>query len=259
MRSPVDSFRALLVMPTAERRVQLATRPADVREKLVAKVNEYQGLSPEERELRLKATELRWYLKPLMSSPATNRVMQLAALPEELRELIGERIAQWDRFPPAVQQMMLTNQAGPTYFSSGTATNFPPSPVTKIRSGLQDRYNRLFELTAGEKEKVLATLSAAERRQMEKTLEAFAKLNLVQKRQCVVSFTRFSGLSLTAQQEFLRNAEHWSQMPAAERQAWRELVSTAPKLPPMPNLTRTPPPLPRRPNKPGGAFSTNGG
>lgn len=259
MKSPVDTFRTLLVMPAQERRAQLATRPVEVREKLIAKLNEYQALSSEERELRLKATELRWYLKPLMASSPTNRAAQLALIPESLREMVSERITQWDRFPPVVQQMMLTNPAGPTYFMGGSLTNFPPSPVSAIRSSLQDRYNRLFELTAGEKEKVLVTLSEAERRQMEKTLESFGRLNPMQKRQCVISFTRFAGMSATERQEFLKNAEHWAQMSASERQSWRDLVSAAPKVPPLPSLTRRPPPLPANPSQPAGAFSTNGG
>lgn len=259
MKSPVDAFRTLLAMPAQERRAQLATRPAEVRKKLIAKLNEYQALSSGEQELRLRATELRWYLKPLMASSPTNRAAQLALIPESVREMVAERIAQWDRFPPVVQQMMLTNQAGPSYFVSGSPTNFPPSPSIKIRSNLQDRYNRLFELTPNEKEKVLVTLSEAERRQMEKTLESFAKLNPIQKRQCVISFTRFAGMSAAERQEFLKSAEHWSQMSASERQAWRELVSVAPKVPPLPSLTRRAPPMPPNPGKPAGAFSTNGG
>jgi hypothetical protein len=60
LRSPVDSFRALLVMPTAERRQFLASRNTNVQERLAQKIREYQALTPEQRELRLKATELRW-------------------------------------------------------------------------------------------------------------------------------------------------------------------------------------------------------
>ena len=74
LKSPVDSFRALLVMPTAERHQFVATRNTNTQERLVEKIREYQALTPEERELRLTATELRWYLLPLMSArPPTGR------------------------------------------------------------------------------------------------------------------------------------------------------------------------------------------
>jgi hypothetical protein len=261
MKSPVDSFRTLLVMPAADRQEHLATRPADVQKKLVDKIREYQALTPDERELRLKATELRWYLKPLMSAPATNRAAQVKLIPENLREMVAARIEQWDKLPAAIQQIILTNQHAATYITLGPPR--PPgipSPAGKIRTSLQQRFNQLFELTPSEKEKVLATLSDAERRQMEKTLESFGKLNPIQRRQCVTSFTKFAAMSPAERQEFLKNAQRWSEMSPAERQSWRELVNAAPKMPPLPQITiRRPPPLPVNPHKSPAAVTTNGG
>jgi hypothetical protein len=260
MKSPVESFRTLLVMPAADRTEHLATRSAEVQKKLVEKIREYQALTPDERELRLKATELRWYLKPLMSVPATNRDAQVKLIPENLREMVAARIELWDKLPPAIQQLILTNQHGATYMTLGPP--MPPgipSPAEKIRVSLQQRFNQLFELTPSEKEKILATLSDAERRQMEKTLESFGKLTLSQRRMCITSFTKFAGMSPTERQEFLKNAQRWSEMSPAERQSWRELVSTAPKMPPLPLITIKHPPLPVNPRKTPAANATNGG
>ena len=257
MRSPVDAFRTLLVMPAADRKAQLAARPPAVRQKLLDKIREYQALTPEERDLRLKATELQWYLQPLMATGATNRAAQLEVIPENLREMVAVRIKQWDALPLTIQHLMLTNQAGPEYFVSGVATNnFPPAPPGLIRNRLLDRYHRLFELTDAEKEAVLATLSEAEQRQMQKTLQAYARLTPEQRNQCIHMFAKFSQLSIAERQEFLRNAERWSQMAPAERQAWRELVSMAPKIPPLPQLL---PPLPPRVKKAQGDLTSNGG
>jgi hypothetical protein len=257
MRSPVDTFRALLVMPAADRKAQLAARPPTVRQKLLEKIREYQSLTPEERDLRLKATELQWYLKPLMTFGATNRAAQLEVIPESIREMVAVRIKQWDALPPSIQQLMLTNQAGAEYVVSGVQTNsFPPAPPGLIRNRLLERYNRLFELTAAEKEKVLATLSEAEQRQMQKTLQAYERLTPGQRSQCVRSFVKFSELSGAEQQEFLKNAERWSQMTPAERQAWRELVSAVPKFPPLPQLL---PPLPPGVKRVRSNLTVNGG
>lgn len=261
MKSPVDSFRTLLVMPASDRKEQLATRSAEVQRKLVEKIREYQALTPDERELRLKATELRWYLKQLMAEPATNRADQLKLIPENLREMVGARIDYWDKLPAALQQRILTNQNGAGYITLGPP--MPPgipSASEKVRVSLQQRFNQLFELTPSEKEKVLATLSDAERRQMEKTLESFGKLSPMQRRQCITSFTKFAGMSPSERQEFLKNAQRWSEMSPTERQSWRELVSTAPKLPPFPQITiKRPPPLPANPHKTPAATTTNGG
>jgi hypothetical protein len=260
LRSPVDSFRALLTMPTAERRQFLATRNTNVQERIVQKIREYQNLTREEQDLRLKATELRWYLQPLMQSPATNRAAQLALIPENLRGMVAARLEQWDRIPTPVQQMFLTNEQAAGYLARVDApTNYLPMPTTQIRQKLAARINQLFDLTPSEKEKVLATLSEAERQQMEKTMEAFQKLSPGQRRQCLVSFKKFTGMPLAERQEFLRNAERWSQMTPAERQAWREVVSAAPNMPPLPIITIPKPPVPVSPRKSGAAVVTNGG
>ncbi len=259
MRSPVDSFRMLLALPTTERKQYLTHRTVDVQKRLVEKIREYQALTPEERELRLTATELRWYLLPLMRAPATNRPAQLALIPPGPRELVATRLEQWDQLAPPVQQLLLTNQQTASYFAGGEAgTNSPVSPADQIRRKLQGRFNQLLELTAGEKEKVLRLLSAAERRQMEKTLAAYGKLSPGQRQQCLRSFTKFATMSLAERQEFLKNAERWSQMSPAERQAWRELVSTAPIKPPLPIIKLPTPPVPWSPNRPAPSVVTNG-
>jgi hypothetical protein len=260
MRSPVDAFRSLLVLPAADRKAQLAARPPEVRQRLLDKIREYQSLTPEARDLRLKATELQWYLKPLMTASPTNRTAQLETIPENMREMVAVRLKQWDAFPPGIQSLMLTNQAGPEYFVSGSRPDFPPLPQGLVHSRVLERYNRLFELTAAEQEKVLATLSEAEKRQMQKTLQAYERLTPQQRAQCVLLFAKFSELSSTERQEFLKNAERWAQMTPAQRQSWRELVSTAPNIPPLPQLTiKRPPPFPPGLRKTPNAPTTNGG
>jgi hypothetical protein len=259
LRSPVESFRTLLVMPSAERRQYLSSRSPETQTKLTEKVREYLALPAEERELRLMATELQWYLKPLLNPAATNRASQLEMIPENVRPMVQARLAQWDKIPPGMQRLMLTNRHGAEYLVGGSSTRVPPSPADAMHKRLQQQLDRFFELTPGEKEKVLATLSDAERRQMEKSLTAYANLTPRQRQQCLASFARFAGMSTAEQQEFLKNTERWTQMSATDRQAWRELVSMVPKLPPLPVLTRKqPPPLPND-LKQRARATTNGG
>ena len=260
LKSPVDAFRALLVMPAAERRQFLATRNTNVQEQLIQKIREYQALSTEQLELRLRATELRWYLQPLMRSPATNRSTQLTLIPAGIREMVADRLQQWDRMPLAVQQMFLTNDQAVGYLARlDTPTNYPPLPTVAIRERVMERVNRLFDLTPGEKDMVLATLSEAERQQMEKTLKSFETLSPSQRRQCLISFKQLTEMSATERQEFLKNAERWSQMTPQQRQSWRELVSAAPNMPPAPFIQVPQPPGPLNPRKAGASATTNGG
>src|ERR1019366_7847670 len=72
-QSPISFFRDLLAMNGAERKQALTNRSPEGQKLILDKVREYESLPPDERELRLRVTELRWYLVPLMTAPATNR------------------------------------------------------------------------------------------------------------------------------------------------------------------------------------------
>jgi len=102
--SPVDFFRELLGMPPGDREVALSNRPPEVRSRLLAKVREYEALSPEERELRLRATELRWFLVPLMRQGPGQRPPLETSVPAHLRQAISDRLALWDRFLAPVRE-----------------------------------------------------------------------------------------------------------------------------------------------------------
>src|SRR5262252_544174 len=95
-KSPVAAFRELLNMDPEERAKALGDRREETRKRILAKIREYQSLKPDERELRLKVTELGFYLRPLMQTPATNREAQLAVIPEGYRELVQVRVERWD-------------------------------------------------------------------------------------------------------------------------------------------------------------------
>jgi hypothetical protein len=90
MKSPVDIFRDLLAKTPLERRQSLSNRPPEVQKRLLAKVREYESLKPNDRELRLRATELQWYLQPLMSLAPADRQLRLSMIPEEHRKLVEE-------------------------------------------------------------------------------------------------------------------------------------------------------------------------
>ncbi|MEI9866098.1 MAG: hypothetical protein WDN00_16405 [Limisphaerales bacterium] len=101
-KSPVDFFRQLLAMTPDERNDFLTNRQPQVRVRILAKVGEYESLNPNERELRLRATELRWYLMPLLHESPTNRTARLALIPADMREIVEARLLQWSILPPSV-------------------------------------------------------------------------------------------------------------------------------------------------------------
>jgi hypothetical protein len=282
-KSPVSFVRELLAMSPGERRLALSNRPPEIRNRILAKVREYQSLKPDERELRLRATELEWYLQPLMAVAPTNRTDRLQLIPEEMRKLVGERLTRWDLLPPRMQEDLLNNEMTARYFTQLESASeeqkqkllgqMSPERRAKLETGLdhwrelsadqRDRtlegFNAFFELTSTEKDKALRCLSDTEQRQMEKTLAAYENLPVAQRTQCIHSFEKFAGMKLEERQAFLKNAERWKLMSPAERQSWRELVNLAPLMPLMPPRIILPmPPTPSKPlARPSAAMATN--
>ena len=204
----------------------------------------------------LRETELRWYLRPLMDEPRTNRTALLARVPDELRAQVQERLERWDLLPPNLQDQFKDNDLIASYFSQiNTATpqerdallaTIPTDRRAELEKGFDrwkgmsedDRqkamaaFSKWFELTPEQKEKTLDTVSDQERHEMEQTLSAYANLTLAQRAQCIRSFEKFAGMSIAERQQFLKNAQHWREMTPEERQKWRELVTLAPLMPP---------------------------
>jgi hypothetical protein len=273
-RSPIGFFRELLAMNAAERKQALTnyTATPERRTQILAKVREYESLKPDDRELRLRVTELRWYLRPLMTAPATNRATQLALIPQPVRQLVEDRLREWDKLPPDVQKDLLGLEPTLQYFAEiegrnekqrlQILTNISPARRAMLEKGVQQwsslsedqrrktlsRFDQFFQLNTAEKDKALKTLSEPERRQIEKTLQVFGSLPSDQRSQCIRSFAKFASLSLAERQQFLKNAERWKLMPPSERQAWRELVDRLP--PPLPPDPSSLPPLPPSPPHP---------
>jgi hypothetical protein len=242
-------------MTPMERANSLTNRTPEARARILAKVREYQILGPDERELRLRATELRWWLTPLLRSPATSRDARLAQVPDNLRSLVQSRLTQWDILPPTLQTEFLANDKALHYFTRVETNNIDASPE---QQNIAKQFNQFFELTAAEARQTLNSLSEAERDQMEKTLKSFEQLPPQQRLQCIRNYAKFAGMSSAERAEFLKNAERWSQMSPQERQTWRDLVQLIPQWPPMPPPA-VPPNLipPRSPKSPRPSMATN--
>ncbi|HVV01944.1 MAG TPA: DUF3106 domain-containing protein [Verrucomicrobiae bacterium] len=284
VRSPVDFFRDLLAMTPAERKAKLANRPLENRKAILSKVREYEALKPDERELRLRATELRWYLLPLMRTSSTNREEQLRLIPDDDRAMVRDHLKQWDALPPSLQLELLRHQdtigylleigaPHPTAAMARSFTNISAPRRAMLQRGIQewqalsdgeqqaimDRFKQFFELSTPEKDQSLKTLSEAERRQIEKTLRNYAKLTPAQRATCLRSFEKFASLTLVERQQFLKNAEKWKLMTPDERATWRNIVEaapitpTGPPFPPLPKVHRKPPSP-----KPAAVATTNG-
>lgn len=268
--SPVAYFRELLAMSPAEQARALADKPAERQQTLRAKLQEYEAMTPEERELRLRLTEIRWLLIPLMKMTSVERTVPLAGMPAWDREMIERRLKVWDSLPLHLQKHFLKNDNILSYLVRIESTTpaqraiflktFTEEERHKVEAGLGEwnqlpaeqrqqlceSFGKFFELDETERARTLGTLSTAEQAQMEKALQKYEKLPLGQRRRCLESFQKFAGMNDEERNQFLKNAERWQAMAPSERQAWREIVLKTPALlpPPLPPLM---PPMPKLP------------
>jgi hypothetical protein len=253
--SPVAFFRQLLELDEAGRARVLEARPEAQRVSIQAKLVEYEALPREERELRLRATELSWYLRPLLEVDPSNRPTLIAQVPAPLRPLVERRLAAWDRLTPRAQKDFLRSDWALQYFLRLEISNPGESRSQADRLEVERRrllerelarwqalspqqrqrtaeqFQQFFQLPAAEQAKTLESLPAAEREKVHATLDAFGRLPVARRQATLEAFHRFAGLTVAERVEFLRNANRWREMSPEDRATWRRLV---PELPPAP-------------------------
>jgi hypothetical protein len=264
-KPPIDYFRQLLAMTPDEREKALASKPPRDKDSLLTKVREYEALQPEERELRLRSTQLQWHLGRLFRMESAARNAYVEKIAAEDRPLILDRLNQWDQLTPEAQDEFLENERMLRWFvryESSTPeerrnilTNSPLahhewslgrwlSFSQEQRQKMCERFHQFFELSDREKKETLRVLSQQERLQMETNLVVFEKLPPDQRKHCIESFRKFARMTPDERDQFLKNAQRWEQMDPAQREMWRDLVQKAPSMPPLPPGMLPPLPAP---------------
>lgn len=257
-KAPTAIFRELLAASPAERERQLASRSPTARALIEAKLREFEVLPPAHRELRLRVAELQFFLLPLLRADPHSRPALLAEAPAEVQPLLEERLRAWERLSREQQQELLDSQRSLAWFVRLQSTSdrsfthllaqVPAADRAELESQLEhwrsltagDRtrktadFQRFFEMSAGEQEKVLREISPEERRQMEATLARFSQMRPEQRERAVRGFRQLFTLAAPDRAEFFQNIAPWQAMTPAERAAWRQIVARVTAPPPMP-------------------------
>ncbi len=257
-KSPVLFFRELLAMPAGDRINALTNRSVASQSNILAKVAEYEAMPPEPREIRLRATHLRWLLLPLLRRPPEARRLEIDRLDESDKAFVQERLAKWDGLSPAVRTEFLEHEATMNYLirisprtGKPVLMPLPPAPpgaLREMKTGLTrwnelapgdrdrmiERFQEFFDLTPKARTRTMDALSAAERAQMEQLLLRFGNLDADQRRRCLEAFEKIAQMGAEERAQFFRSAERWQAMSEGDRQAWRNVVRRAPEMPPLP-------------------------
>ena len=249
-RNPVAVFRTLLAMRTDARATELAAKPARLRDVLSTRLREYDTFTPAEREARLRATELRYHLNPLLTTTPDARATRLAAVPASFRSLVEERLAAWDKLPAEIQREVLANerllQAMTRPAVVGALPPLPPGLMPKVpdnvtqwqgldarqREQLLDNFTHYFRLDDRAKTRVVAALPEPKRAETTRALDQFEQLTAAERAASLAALKKLGQMTPAEQSQFYANAEVWQKMPEAERAVWRKVVVEFPPLPP---------------------------
>jgi hypothetical protein len=247
-RTPVEYLRELLAMSAAEREQTLRSRSEQSRKFLEERVHYFEALTSTEREARLQTLQLRWRLLPLMKLKPAERVSALASIPEPDHSLVEQRLAQWDGLTDDLKDKVMENEHFLRFFFRSEDVPTTQEPHASVltpdqqsqRDQEQDRwrsmsetdrtrvlreFQSLFELSTKEKARILGAMGEAERRQMERALQAYSSLPKEQRELCLRGFQKFASLSTEERQEFLENAKRWQAMSPQDRKLWRDMVN----------------------------------
>jgi len=247
----------------------LAARSPRSRQAIEDKIREYKTLAPEERERRLTATELQWYVTYLTPLTQPQRDTALRQVPVLLQPMVMERLAAWDKMSPELQNearshpLVMEYVSAPADKKEVVLKSLSSDQNSALRERLaqwqflpaierrrlDERLGEFFSMPAEKQQRALNSFSDVERKSMEKTLESFRALSAEQREVCIKSFAqfaqKFAAMDRSEQIAFLKNAQHWQDMSQKERDMWRQIVAIVPPMPPVPTPRPPTPPTPR--------------
>jgi hypothetical protein len=256
IKSPIADFRELLAMDAVAREKALQEKSEKYQAWFHEKQAEYANLSATERELRLRTTELRWYLLPLMRVAADQRGDWASSIPAVYHGHIESRLQQWDKLSAERRNEVLDNELTIAYFGRFEAASSEQrkmilarmsqgrrekleqdlksfrSLASEKRERLLSQFSEFFDLNEREKSRILGELPNSERGQIARDLQALENLPADQRAACLKSLEKFASMTAEQQLVFMNNAQEWQKLSATEKQLWRNLVTELPPSPP---------------------------
>ncbi|HEY3854818.1 MAG TPA: DUF3106 domain-containing protein [Verrucomicrobiae bacterium] len=275
--SPIVYFRGILGMTPTQRVNALGGKTPEERRAILGKVREYEAMSREVREERLRQTELHWRLMNLMRLKPAERDRNLKEISPLYVPMVMDQLRQWDELPGATRNALLDNEKFiRTYVEWQVHSPVDREEIIKKlspqrrayfanelkqwqalpedqRTELCAQFRRFFVMSGEEQTNTIRILSEAERRQVGQALQAFKELPTAQRQRCIESFDKFATMNPTERAQFLQNAAKWEAMTAHEKELWSTMVAELPLTPPVPTGF---PPLPP---SPGPAFPPSPG
>jgi hypothetical protein len=236
LQPPLKLFRDLLAMTPAQRQQHLAQWTPEKRARVLAKLREYEAMTPAAREESLKTTELHWYLQHFLSNDSTNNNIQLSQVPEPYRQMVSDRLNVWKILPPQIQQDVMEHEAARDTFSERLAVwkILPPQLQQEILAHENTRDFFLLGNRVSASAEVppqiippplkqelirLDSLQPGQREQAYANFENFFALTASEKKDVLVS------LSAAERRQFAKTVADLEQLPREQRELRLHAIS----------------------------------
>ncbi len=217
-------------------------------------------MSKEDREAALQGLRVWYYLREMVKYPAEIRSIALTMIPGADRELVEIRLKRWDKLPPDLQTEVMEHERMFRYVlqldglnraqQEALAHDLPESLREKWddrlekwhhltlerRQQIYGQFQKMFNLSPRERNKVLETLSEQDRTQAERSLlifQALEKLPLAEQKACIDAFLSFieSPPNSNQRNQRLEELSRWRAYPADVKASWNSVFKFVPPLP----------------------------
>lgn len=270
--SPVDYMRRILAAGPEERAQLLEGRSDRWRSFILEKVAEYESLPEDVRESRLLATQIRYYMRPLIGMTPEDRAPFFEAMSEGDRTAIQSNLKRWDALPDADKVLLLDHERSLSNFLRlerqsresrlFSLNRYSEEARKKLESDIQawqalpeeqrrrmfEHFLDFFEMTEKARENALDYLPEAKRKSMESVMEEIQAMPATHRQDALEGARKFGEMTPSERARFLIKAENWLKLSEEERAALRRLAY--PPMPPTPMPPLPPVPLPPLPPMP---------
>lgn len=233
-QSPVSHFRTILLKEKSERESFVIRQTPPVQSVLRRKIKEYEAMPATEREFRLTATELHYYLDPIFVDNRPVSTQSISGIPPHLKVYANRAVGFWNQLETAHRDLLLSKKEAVSYlvgisYRSKTLESLTPKP-SKEWNGL---YHFLL-LSEENQEKFCRYHGLQISPEMNELLGYLNKLDMEKRKRCAHAFVCYLSFPSDLKNRFQSGVNDWAAKKPYERSIWREIAGKYPKINPVP-------------------------
>lgn len=232
-KSPVAQFRDLLSYSEDQQRAFVIKQAPEIQSILSSKLDEYRNLPSAQREFKLVATELHFYLDPVLKSHENIDRTLFSQAPSHVQHYLNMAVEFWNGLSIPHRDLLLSKKAAVSYlislsYKSGESQSYDPS-----KSEWDGLYSFLL-MPSDQQKAFLDSVDVNPSGTINKILTAFENLDEEERKRCAHAFVCYLSFPPQLKKQLNDGLHSWAEKPPIERSLWREIAEKYPKITPIP-------------------------